>query len=327
MPRLYDNSRVSDHSMCPRFFYWRHIRDLEPATKNVNLVFGSAWHEAMDIVWQALSKMPELKDDEIAELGYDAFLKYWIDNGYPHPDNFTEEEEYTFRVKNPNAAYFMLMNYVPKRRRFIRDIELIEIEKPFAVPIDGYDKETFYVGRLDKVFKWNGRIWVAEHKTSSWGTIKNGLNGTYVDSFSPNTQIDGYMHAGHMEYGEAFKGIMVDAALCLNNCYEHFTWIPIERTIHNLDAWLWELKREIALLEINKKDLAEVSRTDDFMAAFPKRTKSCIQFMRPCMYIDMCKAIANPEETQGRELKGFRINHWSPFNEIDLEKIGITQEE
>ena len=325
--KLYDNSRMSDHFLCNRYYYWRHIRHLRAVGKQAALDFGSAWHDAMDVVWRGVHDASHLDDADLATVAHDAFMQTWTARGHPDMDEMSEEDaRFVYKARNPDTAYFLLLNYIRKRRSFIEEVKLLEVEQPFAVPVDTEDTETFYVGRVDKRVEWNNRVWFIEHKTTSWGTAKSGVNGVYIESYSPNSQIDGYLHAGHMLYGDKFKGVLVDIALVLNNHYEHFVFHPVERSINNLDAWLWELKREIQLEQLNRRELEKISKNDPFMASFPKCTKNCIQFMRPCQFMDICKSIENPQKEPDRVPMGYKVDKWSPFNEIKLEKLGMKRE-
>lgn len=328
MAKFVDNSRRSDHETCNRYYYWRHVRGLRASGKQAALDFGSCWHEAQDVMWLAVKNMSHLENHEIAQVAHEAFCQKWQGLGHPLVDQMTDDDlKYIYKARHTDTAYFLLLAYIEKRRNFIDSVELIEVEKPFIVPIDNASTETFYIGRMDKIVKWQGRVWVIEHKTTSWGTGKSGINANYIESYSPNSQVDGYAHAAKMIYGDAFKGVLVDIALVIPNNHQHIQFVPIERTFNNLDAWLWELKRQVKLMEINAEDLKEVHPGDPFMAAYPKNTKNCIQFMHPCPYMDICKAIENPQKEPDRIPLSYVEDHWSPIKDIDLKTLGIDAEE
>ncbi len=324
--KFMDNTRVSDHRKCNRFYYFRHVRHLVPDTKAPPLVFGGCWHTAMDVVWKAISEMPELTSEEIIELGYAAFVNDWVEQGYPHPDDFTEDDVQSLGARTPNTAFFMLTNYIQRRRAFIEGTNLIQVEKPFAVPIYADNPDILYVGRLDKLVEWENRVWVFEHKTTTWGGVKAGISPIYAESFSPNSQIDGYLHAAKMLHGEKAKGVMVDAAFVSKTCHEHFMFLPIERSLNNLDAWLSELQLELHRIEENEHDLIE-DQPNSFLSAYPKNTGSCIQFMRPCPYMDICKTQPNPEERKDETPMGFKVKKWEPFSVLGLDTLGLKQDE
>lgn len=320
---LYDNTRTKDHRVCNRQFYWRHERHITMPGKDPPLVFGGCWHAAMDIVWPAIKQYKSMSDEDIRDLGYQGFIDEWDRYDLPHPDDMDEVLRDHFKFRVPNTAFFMLEHYVKRRRQFIESIELISIEKPFAVPIYEDDPNTLYVGRRDKDIKWGGRIWAVEHKTTSWGS-KNGISPNITSTYSPDSQIDGYIYSLKMDYGRVAKGCLVDVSLVKQGVYDQHRFVPIERVIANIDAWLWELRKEIELIRLNKKSL-EAARDLTYMAAFQKNTSSCIQFMRPCPYLDLCKAIPNPELMK-QVPQGYVEKKWSPFDEIKLEELGLKKE-
>jgi len=324
--KLYDNTRTSDHRMCNRYHYFRHKRHLTGEGKATFHIFGSCWHDSMDIVWKGIKELPNLSNDELREVSYEAFTARWSKFDLPPADNLDEDTIQRFKPRLPSTAFFMLGEYIEKRRSFIESVELLAIERPFAVPLSSDDPNTFYVGRRDKDIRWNGRVWAVEHKSTTWGTAKTGFNATYIETFSPNSQIDGYLHSLHMEYGAEAKGILVDMALILPNNHEHFMFLPIEKSVAALDAWLWRTKREIQLIDINDEALAKVDPTASFMEAFPENDKSCIQFMRPCIYMDMCKTVPNPQARPEVPL-GFVEKKWEPFDELKLDSIGLKKDE
>ncbi len=324
--KLYDNTRVSSHRLCNHFFYWRHKRHLTGTGKAPPLVFGSCWHSAMDVVWKGIKDFPDLSNEQLTEVGYEAFKDEWSKFDLP-PEPWDEDTIKMLGARTPDTAFFMLGNYIEKRRSFIESVELLAIEKPFAVPIYPDDPETFYVGRRDKDIKWNGRIWAVEHKTTAWGTARVGFSSIYIETFSPNSQIDGYIHSLNMEYGPVAKGVLVDCALITKNNHEHLMFIPIERSIASLDAWLWKTRKEIERIEENEEALAKVDSTAPFMDAFAQNDTSCIQFMKPCMYIDLCKTIPNPQARPDETPLGFVKRKWEPFDELKLESIGLKKGE
>ena len=118
----------------------------------------------------------------------------------------------------------------------------------------------------------------------------------FLDSFSPNSQIDGYLHAARILYGDEVKACWIDASLVHKTVHDEFKIIPIERQFTQLDSWLWETRHWIQEIEGNWNALSDhgpenqYDMSDDpYMAAFPKNTGACQDFARSCTYIDLCK--------------------------------------
>ena len=325
--KLYDNTRISDHKMCNRYHYFRHrcyLSGTMPATFHV---FGSCWHDSMDVIWKGIKELPNISNEDLRDVAYEAFKERWSKFDLPPADNLDEDTIKRFGARIPDVAFFMIGNYIERRRSFIEQVELLAVEKPFAVPLFPDDPNTFYVGRRDKDIRWNGRVWAVEHKSTAWGSVKTGFSPIYLETFSPNSQIDGYLHSLNMEYGKEAKGILVDMALITKTNHEHFMFLPLERSIASLDAWLWRTRREIDLIDINDEALDKVDPKSSFMKAFPQNDKNCIQFMRPCVYMDICTTIPNPHARPDETPKGFVKRKWMPFDELKLSTIGLKKGE
>lgn len=325
--RFYDNTRISSFRTCPRKYYFRHILDWTGEGFVPPLTFGGAWHSAMDFVWkECCGTHGHFKTEDIVRTAYsDGFLPHWLEEGGPDPDEMGSDVIEELGMRTPMVALEMLYNYVDERRGFLSEIELLEVELPFAVPLDPEDETLFYVGRFDKVFRMKGGVYIGEHKTTSLFAKIGGFRSTFIDSFSPNSQIDGYLHALHMLYPDEAKGIWIDAALVHKNHHDIFKIIPIERQIDQLDSWLWETRDWIGQMEEQTSALSVLEKLNgSYMPAFPKNTNSCQDFARSCTYINLCKAWSNP---RGKELPaGLQIDKWSPFERLELGKIGLEEE-
>lgn len=307
---LFDNTRISDFQTCPLYFYWRHEREFCSDDEDIWLTFGSAWHSAMDQVWTLLPKGK--KDDEVVAAAMSAFRAKW-DEG--RTSRFADDP-----ARNPGVAQEMLYSYCIERRRLLchKSFRLIDCERPFAVPLDPEDPNLFYVGRLDKIFEYEGRIYVGEHKTSTAYSKDGTFRSYFIDSFSPNRQIDGYLYAGNMLFGDKFKAVWVDASLVHKDVHDGFRIIPIDRSLVHLDQWLWETRYWIDQITANR-EAAKRHHNAELLAAFPKNTRSCNQFGKACPFLDQCKVTANPARVPNPPA-GFHKERWEPYSREELER-------
>jgi len=317
----YDNSQVECFRNCARRYYFRYVRHWERDVANIHLGFGTAWHAAMDIVWE-LSKS-SATNERIIETAMEAFTEAWIDSGLPD-DPMELVDMYP---KVPGRAKDMLKWYLDMyRSRFLSRCKLLAIEEPFVVPLSADENtELYYMGRWDKVYELDGRIFIIDHKTTK------SEKSRWADSFTPNSQVDGYLFSGHATYGDKFYGVMIDGALVQKGSKSidglpagiGFPRIPIQRVFGHLETWHWEVLYYISMIRYNDDLLATVraegqGKEPDHLMAFPKNTSYCSSYSG-CVYKDLCKCVTNPDLIETPD--GFRISIWSPLEGKEV-KIG-----
>lgn len=314
--RLYDNTRISDFKRCPRLFMFRHEFGWVTTGTRVPLIFGGAWHAAMEFIWGNWGSIPKA---ELAQRAFSAFIEHWCQGGMPAPSEIDYEMEKELSPRTPGRAFEMIIAYLDARLPNADDFEVLAIEKPFAVPLDPADDTLFYVGKIDKIVRRRSKIIGIEHKTTTAYKKDGHFTAGFSGSFSPNSQVDGYIYALHMMFPNQVGGVWIDAAL-VHKQVEGFTFIPVERQLKHLDSWLWEVREWIALIEHNRQLLSASSREQAYLAAFPKNTNSCWDFFAPCAYLDLCKAWPNP---LGYDTPmGYIVDKWDPLNHVKgLDKV------
>lgn len=318
MKRLYDNTRLSDYRRCPRYYYFRHVRHWTTDAPALALIFGGAWHAAMDVIWAELPNgTPRLK---VAAMASVAFDQYWVEAGMPPPEEIDYALEQQLAPRTPRGAQEMILGYIEARGPALErgDFDVACIERPFMVPLSETDEGLFYIGKIDKTVRRRDRLLGIEHKTTTAYSKSGKFRSTFLDSFSPNSQVYGYVFALTMMYGERVQGVWVDAAL-VHKVEEAFTFIPVEIRRNQLDMWLWETRSWIERLE---QDLAALERVDPrspHMGAFPRNTNSCFDFNKSCTYLDQCKAWPNPH---GKPTPpGFIEQPWDPVDHAKLHGV------
>lgn len=326
---LYDNTRLSDWRRCGRYYYYRHIRDWVPDRKSMPLIFGSSYHSAMDTIWngyEIIRDGDKKAVNALVDSAYAAFIETWTESGMPPPQEMSADELEDLGARTPQTAEEMLYHYVDARKTLFSDktFKLLDVERPFAVPLDPNDPTLFYIGRIDKEFSWRGNVYIGEHKTSS--SYRKGdvpFRNGFIDSFSPNSQVDGYLFQGQMLYGEKLAGVWIDASLVHKSVHNGFMFIPIDKQFAQLEGWLWTTHHYIAQIEGNMQVIGERAALDtNYLAAFPMNTSSCSNY-GGCPYADICRAVANPAKLEDAPA-GYKKEHWEPFDTLRLEKLGFT---
>jgi hypothetical protein len=316
--RLYDNTRLSDYKRCPRFFFYRHVMDwVSTGERRVPLVFGSAWHTAMDRLWAGVNSRHSR--ETVIDSAYGAFIVTWIKEGMPPPSEIDLSLSQELLPRTPGRALEMLENYYDKRQQFILSATILDIERPFAVPLSPSDPTLFYVGRIDKVLAPDKKsVRGIEHKTTTAMRLntrkEQTISGMFKESFSPNSQVDGYLYALDLLYPDMRTDVYVDAVL-VHKLGEDAAFIPQERQPNQLDMWLWETHYWIDRIE---EDKARLNANDQspYMNAFAKNTNSCFDFNTSCEYLDLCRSRPNPLTWQGEPPQGYKEQHWDPLDHI-----------
>lgn len=322
--KFYDNTRLKTFKSCPRKFYFRHVRHWVGDGKAAPLVFGGCWHEAMDVIWKNAKSSHD--DETLAQMAFLAFLTKWEEEGMKPWKEWTLEETQAISPRTPGVAAEMIYHYIKKRRPYLQTVELLSVEEPFVVPV-GRENE-MYVGRIDKTFKDNSiGVIIGEHKSTSLYKKGAPFRSDFIDSWSPESQVDGYLHAGHMKHGDSLRYLYIDAALVHKEVHDGFKFIGINRSLEQLDAWLFEthyFMEEIAhnLDSYHSRNWQEKA----YLAAFPKNTNACFEYMRPCPYRDICRMVSNPERLE-EPPEGMKVEKWEPFDILGLSELGLEPEE
>lgn len=320
MTTFYDNTTVSTHRDCARRMYYRHVKHWRGEGMAIPPGFGICFHNAMDVVWAELSKDSEQPLSTITRKAIMEFERSWYEENLPDQDvlqaNFPKRKYDLYNIGN---AAEIIHAYVLQRADWIRDHKVLAIEKPFVVPLYHDRTDVMYCGRLDKIIEdRHGGVWILDHKTTSSYSTTQGFQDNFLESFSPDSQIDGYAYAGIMEYGDNFKGCYIDGIL-VHKKERYFCLLPVDRDIAHLDNWLHDTREEIRRIEAQKEALSGVLPGAPFLPVFPKNTHRCYDFNSPCPYTDLCKCLPNPhfEPTP----LAFIVDEWSPFDKNDIAQI------
>jgi len=273
----------------------------------------------MDVVWGSAHR--EITDTQLVKEGLEAYQATWVAGGMPAAKDMTPDQQTEFAPRGPFIAAETLMQYVLQRRKFIRDSEILAIERPFAVPIyEEEDAPIMYIGRLDKVVrhKVEGTI-VVEHKTTTQFYKTSGLRQSFVDSFSPNSQVDGYLHTGNILY-QNLRGVWIDVAVFNKTVHDAFKFLPIDRQFAMLNSWLHETRNWIERLENDKQTF----KTGGLGKSFPKNTDRCGDY-GGCPFTDVCKFYPDPSAIAGAP-PGFKVEFWNPFDILHIDQLQLPPE-
>ena len=317
----YDNSQLSAFKECPRKYYLRHVLGWTGTGTSMPLAFGSCWHAAMDALWGGYSS--RTSDSNLLIDAAKAFNTTWVENGLPPTSGLTPDMLEKWGARTPYVAMEMLYSYLEKRKATFDNpsFELESVEQPFAVPIYPNRSDVWYIGKLDKTFLLNGSRIIGEHKTTSEYKIDGGFKSTWLDSWSPSSQIEGYMYAGNLYFDGGVRYVWVDGALVHKKVHDAFKFIPIAANLSSLDGWLWEVRNWIEEVNIEKDKLANGADKGDYLTCFRRNTDACTGKYGPCTYKNICSNIQNPAKLETPP-EGYKVEFWYPFDVLKIDRLG-----
>lgn len=292
-----DTSKIKDYQRCPRYFFYRHVLGWDSESPNNHLVFGSAWHEAMEHLL-----LNGYSPNSIVA-AYDKFLRYY--RSY-----LPAETDALFDPKTPDRALYVLSKYARNYANELDNLEVLYTEIAGKVMIDS-DKALAF--RMDSVIKdrKTGRVFSREHKTGSRVWM---WDEQWLLDLQPGT----YSHVLYCLYPyEEVDRIEMNGVFFIKRKTDPYDFhrFDVRRTKAQMQVWLnsmryhlWEISREYEVLEESSDDAV-------VMQAFPLRESSCISYGKVCDFQDFCLAWPNPLRRALDPPLGFQQRFWNPLEQ------------
>ncbi len=323
-----DNTRISLVKECPTKYLLKSKLGWVKDGMKAALDFGGSWHEGKAEIFQRVQQMrnysepvsPPIPPPEywirIHEQAYEAFLAEWVKRGMPRPEDNPELMEQIF-PRVPGIAKEMLWNYIQQEKQWIWEVEILDIERPFVVPLFETDtKRIFLVGRRDLTYRDSTGVWAKEHKTSTLGASEKKMKQTgaifqykFLTSFNMSPQVAGYTFSLKLEYGTEARGVMIAGDLVHKKFQDKFLNIPVWKDDPWLEGWfnntIWWIKQ---LFEIEKSDY------------YPHNETSCENQYGTCEYRDICETCSDPRLLSQVPVD-YKVDFWEPFDEQAMKDI------
>lgn len=309
--QYFDNTKISCYKECPRKYFLRHVMHwtVDYSRKAPALVFGGAWHEGMDAIW---SSQGEPNEDKV-ERAVSAFRTHWEENEYTFKLSLEEAEE--LGARTPGVAHEMFFSYCVARERLLEEATVHSIEQPIAMPFPELE-DTWYVGKLDKVFSWNGYQHIMEHKTTTAYAIKGQFQPDWVESWSSASQVKGYQMVGSVYYPK-LQDVWIDGALVHKKIHDAFKLVPVSHSWPLLQDWIGDTKQWITRIQTDLQKYADEGMSS---GAFPRNEDQCFGKYSKCPFLSICSTTPDPTQLDGVPI-GFREEKWEPFEVCRLDKI------
>ena len=282
---IHDASKINQFLDCPRQYFYRYVLGWTLSGSNLHLVFGQAWHNAMEHL------LLHGYGDESVVNAYKAFMSHW--------EMFPNMEDH--KSKNPTNALLALTQYVVTYAK--DNFKVLYTEVAGNVLISKNRQLHF---RLDAVCEGkDGKKFILEHKTGS------RLSQAWTDQWMNSFQIWLYTHALFSGYdiGEVY-GVRVNGAIFKTKTVDLLR-VPIRKSWDVMSEGVWAANHYMDMIDWNFNSLSKCSPDDKYMGAFPKNPQSCTKYFG-CPYFDMCTLWANPLTHIAKVPIGYELQRWNP---------------
>ena len=300
---MVDNSKISNYKTCPRKYFYSYIFGWEGKMPNIHLVFGQAWHIAMEHL--KLTGMTVQSVEQAVRKFEKHYRKYFspavdADNA---PKNLlgaaTGLDEYAIQYDND-------------------DFEVMHTEVLAKVPIS-QDRNMIvridYIGKSERQFPG---IFGMDYKTGQ------RYSTAWQRQWYTNSQMKLYTMALQVYFGIINKifGMVVDGIIFYKAVQKdigkrhRLVRIPLRVDDNMMNAWLFDINRWYSLLEEDMLQLAESSKDDPVMMCFHKNEEACTMYGL-CKFHPLCCIWANPLKECEAPPQDFKIKWWNPIEPED----------
>lgn len=301
---MVDNSKISRFKVCNRRYFYNYILGWELTLPNNHLVFGQAWHIAMEhlkLTDYSISNIEEAVRK--FEKHYRQYFSSAIDNDNAPKNLFGATAglyEYADRYESDSfeVLHTEVMAKVPisQDRYMIARIDLIARDKKMFKGVFGMDYKTGQ--RYSEMWR---RKWITDSQMKLYTLVLKVY-------FEITNKIFGMVIDGTIFY----KAIQKDIGK-----RHRFVRVSVMLDDKMLNAWLYDINSWYDQLEMQMLELAGCSKDDNVMTAFPKNEEACTLYNILCPYHSLCCIWANPLKHCQAPPQGFQSKYWNPENPED----------
>lgn len=284
---VHDSTKLKTYMDCPRKYFYEYILGWRPEGGNIHLIFGSAIHEAFEILLQ------EGYGLDIVNKAFAAFEKSY----FAEVDKSKDDHP----TKNASKAFNALWEYV-QTYATVDNFSDVRTEIAGTVPINNEDEMSF---RIDAIIKDADGIYVMDHKTAS------RLSEQWTNQWTLSMQLGLYIHVLYCLYDkEDVWGAKINGIVLTKKSVD-LCRVPVKKSpaqmlqwLYNVNEWMTRLKQDWLRLEASTPSHA-------VMQAFGMNTESCTKYFG-CPYLPYCTSWPNPLQYADNPPIGFKVERWDP---------------
>jgi hypothetical protein len=278
---------------CPRKYFYQYVLGWSYEEPNVHLIFGSAWHLAMETLLQYLNLEKEYRK------------------------HFSPATDDTRFPKIPGFAYDMLKSYVKKYADDHARFEVLYTEISGSVSVG----ESSVHFKTDSILRgtdgwWKDKVFSLEHKTASRHEQR------WARQWVLKMQVGVYTHLLHCLYPrDQVFGVIINASVFQKTKPDHIR-VEIPKTIDQMEVWLWNCNWWLRQIELEFEMLEMALESDSLLRAFPMNAESCSNYFG-CQWHDFCTAWSNPLQHCHVVPFGYISKYWDPREQETTHKMEI----
>jgi PD-(D/E)XK nuclease superfamily len=288
-----DNTSLAMFKECPQKYKLGIIEGYRRNTKAPPLVFGSIYHDLLEmfdrLLATGISREDALRLLLRQALTYTDTLGELNDDKRNIPSLLRALVWYEMAYRNDPFVTVILPDGRPA----------VELSFQLTFPMQLYNWESgetedvIYCGHVDRVVSYNNALYAMEHKHTT-----SALGDYYYDRYTFSSQISGYAVALRVVWGLDAVGAVIDAT-AVGVTFTRFGRRIATRVEDHLEEWIEDTRYWINQVYEAKK-----------AQYFPRNTESCSKY-NGCQFRDVCFARPGARDTI---LKAdFHVEHWNPM--------------
>lgn len=294
LKKVVDSTKLTTYMTCPRKFLYRHVLHWELDQPSVHLVFGQAWHLALEYMLLGLREGKAYPETvvEAKRLFHDHLVENYQDE---HP------------IKNSDKGCNALDVYSRLFEGDLQRYEVLYTEVPGLVNIPGFE----YYYKIDAILrdKEDGLIYVVDHKTAQTDSE------SWRAQWRLSPQVCAYMHTLYSLYDPGEVGGLIINVAFLRKASLDFDRIRLDIGSQHMQRWMamvtsWSNHLQDDYQLLSTEVAMQQDRPDDrSLKAFPGNWTNCTKYGL-CPYYDLCISWHDP--TKQERPPGFRYEPWDP---------------
>jgi hypothetical protein len=295
--RPLDNTAMSAYMTCPREYYFGMVLHRRGKGKSPALVFGSAWHKAMEMHYKSGGDYDLVKY---------AVATSW--EGHGDQDDYRTQQ----RVILDYERYRKHYGEDPNKEESGKTVGTVgELLVELSTNAQGEDLVHPWAGKLDRIIEIDGLYYIEDHKTTS------RLDKHFFRQFELSNQMMGYTYlAKALLPSLTVVGVRINVSHVLTEKTafhrQLVTFGPqqIKRWTEQTNIWMGKLSEDYELLADERAKNPDIVIPD---AAFPQHfgDNGCSRKFGMCGYWPICSS--SPKLQPGVLEREYEIRPWNPL--------------